>query len=389
MDRIVFRDLKRQYQALKDRIDRAVLDIMIDGQFIGGEPVVKLEDLLAEYAGVKHCITCANGTDALQLALMALGIGPGDAVFIPDFTFFATGEIIPQVGATPVFVDVDARTFNMDPESLRQAVKAILDVGELKPAAVIPVDLFGLPADYPGIMEVATDFGLLVIEDAAQGFGGAIGSKRCCSFGHVATTSFFPAKPLGCYGDGGAVFTNDTDLATLIGSLKVHGKGQHKYENIRIGMNSRLDTIQAGILMVKLQAFIDDELAMMATIHNQYTKELSDYVEVPFIPDGYQTCHAQYTIKTVSAENRDQLQRHLDLHGIPTMIYYPIPMHQQLAFAKIGVSPVSLEQTRRLCETVLSLPIHPYLTQPEIDMVVSRVKEGIKSSRMDLSHSSL
>ncbi len=381
MTQIKFRDLGRQYQALKNEIDQAVLNVMSTVQFIGGPQVSDLEEQLAVYSGVKHCITCANGTDALQLALMALGVGPGDAVFIPDFTFFATGEIIPSVGATPVFVDVDSKTFNMDSDSLRKAVQAIIDDGRLRPAAVIPVDLFGLPADYPRIMKIAEEYDLLVIEDAAQSFGGAIGDKRCCSFGHIATTSFFPAKPLGCYGDGGAIFTNNDDTASLINSLKVHGKGKHKYENVRIGMNSRLDTLQAGILMVKLRAFVDYELQAMEMVHEQYSQALARFVDVPFIPDGYSTCNAQYTIKVSNEGERDSLREHLQKQGIPTMVYYPIPMHQQQAFSEIGLAPVSLEKTAELCGTVLSLPIHPYLMQHEIDLVVSAVEAGIKGMR--------
>lgn len=375
MNGIEFRDLRRQYQALKEKIDGAVLGVMASSQFIGGSEVNELEDRLAEYVGTKHCISCANGTDALQLLLFAYGIGPGDAVFIPDFTFFATGEIIPAVGATPVFVDVDPRTFNIDPSSLESAINEILQEGIYRPAAVIPVDLFGLPADYPRILKISKHYGLIVIEDAAQGFGGAIGDKRACSFGDAATTSFFPAKPLGCYGDGGAIFTNDDEITNLIESLKVHGKGSHKYDNVRVGMNSRLDAIQAAILSVKLDALVEYELDAMAKVHSQYSKEIAEAVETPFIPRGFQTCNAQYTIKLPDIVRRDGLQEYLRRNGIPSIIYYPVPMHKQLAFKGLGETPLDLKTSEVLCDTVLSLPMHPYLTTNEIEKIIQAVRE--------------
>ena len=256
-----FRDLKQQYQVLRQDIDHAVLDAMQSGAFIMGQPVKELEVQLADYVGVKHCLTCANGTDALTLALKAWGIGPGDAVFVPDFTFFSSAEVVSLEGGTPVFVDVDEETFNISPNSLDEAIRLTLADGKLSPKVIVAVDLFGLPANYPQIREIADKYDLLILEDGAQGFGGEILGRKACSFGDISTTSFFPAKPLGCYGDGGAVFTDNDEWAALIESYRVHGKGTFKYDNVRIGLNSRLDTVQAAILQVKLRAFKDYELA--------------------------------------------------------------------------------------------------------------------------------
>lgn len=246
-----FRDLQKQYQTLKPQIDAAIQAVLTDANFISGPQVIGLEHHLAEYVGAKHCITCGNGTDALTLALMAWNIGPGDAVFVPDFTFFASGETPAYQGAVPVFVDVEEDTFNMSPASLKAAIEAVLKEDVLRPRAIIAVDLFGQPADYPVLREIADSYGLLILEDGAQGFGGRIGEQRACSFGDISTTSFFPAKPLGCYGDGGAIFTDNDEWAELMRSLRIHGKGTDKYDNVRIGLNSRLDTLQAAVLDVK------------------------------------------------------------------------------------------------------------------------------------------
>ena len=250
-----FRDLKQQYQLLKKDIDEAIIKVTTDCNFISGSQVSELEKDLAEFVGVRNCVTCANGTDALSIAMMVWGVGPGDAVFVPDFTFFSSGEIVSHCGATPVFVDVNEDTYNICPHSLEKAVLKVKEQGELTPKVVVAVDLFGLPADFKAIRYIAEKYGLLVLEDGAQGFGGKIDEKRACSFGDVATTSFFPAKPLGCYGDGGALFTNNDELAELMRSIRVHGKGSMKYDNVRIGLNSRLDTLQAAILSIKLKAF--------------------------------------------------------------------------------------------------------------------------------------
>ena len=290
-----FRDLKKQYAVLKDRIDVGIAEVLTSARFISGPQVKELEQKLAQYVGVKHCITCANGTDAITLALMAWGIGEGDAVFVPDFTFFSSGECPAYAGATPVYVDVEAASFNMDPQKLEIAVEKVLTEGKYRPRAVIAVDLFGRPADYEKIIPICKKYGMYLLEDGAQGFGGSIGGKMACSFGDISTTSFFPAKPLGCYGDGGAVFTDDDAWAALIRSLTVHGKnGNDKYDNIRIGMNSRLDTLQAAVLLPKLEAFATQELADVNAVAESYTQLLeSSSLRLPKIPDSMVSSWAQ------------------------------------------------------------------------------------------------
>ncbi len=356
-----FRDLKTQYQVLKPQIDKAIQTVLNEGRFIMGRQVQELEQTLADYVGVKHCITCANGTDALYMVLMAWDIKAGDAVFVPDFTFFATGEVVSLTGATPIFVDVDPDTFNIDPIKLEVAIKEVLKEGRYKPRVIIPVDLFGLPADYPEIKKIADNYKLLILEDGAQGFGGRIGNRRACSFGNAATTSFFPAKPLGCYGDGGAVFTDDDELADKIRSIHVHGKGSSRYDNVRIGLNSRLDTLQAAILQVKFQAFIGYELDNVNQIAQLYSERLNGIVKIPVIPRGYYSSWAQYTIQLENKELRDSLQGKLREHGVPTMIYYPKPMNKQRAFSLLSHIENAFNVSEKLCDRVLSLPIHPYL----------------------------
>lgn len=368
-----FRDLKAQYQALKPEIDEAMSKVITDCNFISGAQVSELEKNLADYVGVKHCISCGNGTDALTMMMMAWGIKEGDAVFVPDFTFFASGEIVSFEGATPVFYDVCEDTFNADVVSLEKVIQAVIDEGKLTPKVIIGVDLFGLPADYRAIQKVAEKYDLLVLEDGAQGFGGMIGDKRACSFGDAATTSFFPAKPLGCYGDGGAVFTNDDEVADYLRSIRVHGKGAFKYDNVRIGWNSRLDTIQAAILQVKFKAFAEYELNNINSVAEQYTKELEGIVKVPRIKEGFYSSWAQYTIQLESKKQRDDLQAYLKEAGIPTMVYYPKPMHQQLAFGQNKIYAECLV-SERLCDTVLSLPIHPYIEKKDIRMIIDKVK---------------
>lgn len=370
-----FRDLKTQYHHLKKDIDAAIQTVLDNTNFISGAPVTELEEQLASYVGVKHCETCGNGTDALSLVLMAWGIGPGDAVFVPDFTFFASGEVVAHQGAVPVFVDVDADTFNLDPTRLEEAICAVLAEGRLKPKVIIAVDLFGLPADYPRIQAIADKYGLKVLEDGAQGFGGAINGRRACSFGDAATTSFFPAKPLGCYGDGGAVFTDDAELAALIQSYKIHGKGSFKYDNVRIGINSRLDTLQAAILQVKLRAFADTELEAVNVVAAQYTEALKDRVKTPMVPEGFSSSWAQYTITLPEVDQRDALQAALKAQGIPTMVYYPKSMHEQTAFEDVPFTKGRCPVTKSLCKRVLALPMHPYLTEESAGTVVSEIKK--------------
>lgn len=373
-----FRDLKRQYSHYKTQIDEAIEEVLHNANFISGKQVMELEEKLASYVGRKHCIACANGTDALQLALMAMGIGEGDAVFVPDFTFFSTAEVVSLCNATPVFVDVLEETFNINPKSLEEAINKVLGEGILTPKVIIPVDLFGLPADYSRIEVIAEKYGLEILEDGAQGFGGSIGNKKACSFGKVSTTSFFPAKPLGCYGDGGAIFTDDDKMADLLKSLRVHGKGSDKYDNVYIGLNSRLDTMQAAILKVKLEAFVKDELDAVNRVAEQYSEGLRDIVTIPVIPAGYYSSWAQYSILLNSKEERDGLAEYLRECNVPNMIYYKKPMHKQRAFNSENSIWLMCPVTESICDRVLSLPMHPYMTDEEINEVVDYIKEFVK-----------
>ena len=369
-----FRDLKSQYKHLEGEINEAVGKVMADCNFINGKQVQELEGKLADYVGVKHCVTCGNGTDALTMMMMAWDIRPLDAVFVPDFTFFASGEVVSFEGATPVFYDVHKDTFNADAESLEKAIKAVIEEGKLTPRAIIAVDLFGQPADYVTLEALAKKYDLLLLEDGAQGFGGMIGERRACSFGDAATTSFFPAKPLGCYGDGGAIFTNDDEVAEYLKSIRVHGKGSFKYDNVRIGWNSRLDTIQAAILQVKLKAFKEYELDAVNKVADQYTELLKDIVKTPVVPSDMYSSWAQYTLQLDSEEERDALQAYLKDQGIPTMVYYPKPMHKQQAFAG-NKEYVECPITEKLCKTVLSLPMHPYMKDEDFEKICSEVRK--------------
>ena len=351
---------------MRAEMDEALLQSTRSGAYIMGPLMAEFEQQLADYVGVKHCITCANGTDALRMALMALGIGLGDAVFVPDFTFFATAEAVAMVGATPIFVDVDRDTFNIDVDDLNEKYYDTLET-DLLPKAVMAVDLFGLPADYERLYEFCRGMALNLIEDGAQGFGGSLQGQRNCSFGDISTTSFFPAKPLGCYGDGGALFTDNDDYAALLRSLRVHGKGTDKYDNVRLGLNSRLDTLQAAVLQVKLRHF-DEELEAVNRVARKYDKLLSGKIGTPIVPEGYTSSWAQYTIR---AENRDEIQARLKAAGIPSMVYYPRTMSQQTAFAYLNQKPCPV--AKRLTETVLSLPMHPYLTDAEIEHIAAIV----------------
>lgn len=371
-----FRDLKKQYQVLKPQMDQAIEEVCTNCGFIGGKQVSELEEKLAEYVGVKHCVTCGNGTDALSLMMMVWDIKKGDAVFVPTFTFFASAEVVSFAGATPVFVDVDERTFNIDCNSLEREICKVEQEGKLKPRAVIAVDLFGQPANYPEIQKICKAHNLLLLEDGAQGFGGKIGDQRACSFGDAATTSFFPAKPLGCYGDGGAVFTNDDETDALLRSYRVHGKSaQGKYDNVRIGVNSRLDTLQAAVLLVKFAAFCEQELDGVNNAANCYTKELAGSVVTPIVPDNFYSSWAQYSILLSGREEREQMQAALKAEGIPSMIYYPKPMHEQTAFAELGYKKGDFPVAESLCDRVLALPMHPYLTEEQIHKVCSIVKK--------------
>lgn len=365
-----FRDLKTQYLTLKSEIDLEIEAVIESTGFILGEPVKELENKLAEYVGRKHCISCGNGTDALQLALMIWGIGPGDAVFTSNFTYFASAGTTSILGGTPIFVDIDLNTFNMDPADLEKQIQKVLNEEKLKPRAVVSVDLFGQPADYNKILPIAEKYGLKVLEDGAQGFGGNILGKRVCSFGDLSTTSFFPAKPLGCYGDGGAIFTDDDEIDERLRSLRAQGKSpSDKYDNREIGMNSRLDTIQAAILLPKFRAFVDYELNAVNNVANWYTERLKGELITPKVLDGFLSSWAQYTILFDNKEVRDATQAKLKARHIPSMIYYPRGLHQQEAYKwmRLGdeMYPNTIEATKRC----LSLPMHPYLKEEEIDTI--------------------
>lgn len=374
-----FRDLNKQYMHNKQQIDTAIQNVLLSAQYIGGNPVSELEKKLAEYVGVKYCITCANGTDALQLALMAWGVGSGDAVFVPDFTFFSTAEVVSCVGATPIFVDVERDTFNISPSCLENTILRVKEEGELNPKAIIAVDLFGQPADYMRIRAIAEKYDLLLLEDGAQGFGGQIGQQKACSFGDISTTSFFPAKPLGCYGDGGAIFTNNDEWEKLLRSYKVHGKGRDKYDNVRIGMNSRLDTIQASILLAKLDNFIDFEIAAVNQVAEKYTVELSNRIVAPSVKEGFVSSWAQYTILLENSMQRDELSRYLKERNIPTMIYYRKPLHMQEALLSDYDYNNECAVTMDLCQRVLSLPMHPYMDEQEVIDVISNIRDFMET----------
>ena len=369
---ISFIDFAAQQARIKPRLDARIQAVLAHGEFIMGPEVQELERELAKFCGAAYALGCANGTDALQLALMALGTGPGDAVFCPTFTFASTAEVVPPTGATPVMVDVCAGSFNMDPASLKRAIAHARSLG-LRPAGVIPVDLFGLPADYDDIEAIAAESGMWIIADSAQGFGASYKGRVTGSIGTLATTSFFPAKPLGCYGDGGAVFTNDAELAALIESLRVHGKGSHKYDNERIGLNSRLDTLQAAILLEKL-AIYADEIEARQRVANRYAEGIGDAVITPSVPDGCTSVWAQYTVRTRAGQVREAIMAHLKEAGVPTAVYYPRPLHQQTAYREFPSDPVGLPIAEALSQQVFSLPMHPYLDEATQDRVIEAVR---------------
>ena len=373
-----FRDLKSQYTVLKDEMDKAILDVVASSAYVMGPKIKEMEIAFAEYVGAKHCIACNSGTDALLLALKAWDVKPGDAVFVPSFTFFASAEVIAMQGATPVFVDVDKDTFNMDVADLERKIEQTVKAGKLKPRVIIAVDLFGLPADFTAIRKVADRYELYVLEDGAQGFGGCIGDRKACTFGDISTTSFFPAKPVGCYGDGGAVFTDNDEWAGLMDSYHLHGKGSDRYDNVRIGMNSRMDSIQAAILLVKLKAFRDYELADVNKVAARYTEKLKDVVKTPVVPQGFYSNWAQYTLQLENKEVRAGLQAALKALDIPTAIYYPIPMHRQTAFSHLDLDDNRCPVADQLADTVVSLPVHPYLTEADQDVICNAVCDFLK-----------
>ncbi len=369
-----FIDLAAQQARIKDRIDARIQGVLAHGTYIMGPEVREFEMALKAFCGARHALGCANGTDALQLALMALGTGSGDAVFCPSFTFAATAEVVPFVGATPVFVDSDPVSFNMDPESLKRAIVHARAEG-LRPAVVIPVDLFGLPADYDTIEAIARTEDMKIIADSAQGFGATYRGRTTGAIGDIATTSFFPAKPLGCYGDGGALFTGDDELAALLESYRIHGKGTHKYDNERIGLNSRLDTLQAAILLEKL-AIYADEIKVRQRIASRYTIALNNRYQTPHVPNGCRSIWAQYTLKAASTPARNAAMGALRRAGIPSVIYYPRPLHAQNAYAAFPRDPVGLPESEAAAARVFSLPMHPYLEVETQDRVIAALLDA-------------
>ena len=390
-----FVDLATQQKRIREKLEKNIHVVLDHGKYIMGPEVKTLENRLTEYAGVKHAVGCASGTDALLMALMALGVGPGDAVFTSPFTFIATAEVISLLGATPVFVDIDLETFNIDPVRLKDAVRAVAnddpsiqplpnmksdEVSQpmnLNPRGIIAVDIFGLPAAYDLIEPIAREQNLFVIEDAAQSFGAELNGKRSCSFGNIACTSFFPAKPLGCYGDGGMCFTDDDELTEILESLRIHGKGHHKYDNIRIGVNGRLDTLQAGILLAKFDIF-PEEIEMRQQVAHRYTKMLNSNsdIQVPDVPQGYKSAWAQYSLLANDEEQRTDIQNRLKEAGIPTAIYYPKPLHLQSAFSSLGYREGDFPVSESCAQRIFSLPMHPYLSEKDQERIAQILGDG-------------
>ncbi len=384
-----FIDLKAQQEGIRDRLDANMKKVLAHGQYILGPEVKELEGKLAVYTGRKFAVGCASGTDALLMALMALGIGPGDAVLTTPFTFISTAEVISLLGATPIFVDIDPRTYNVDAEKLEKAITALktgdrglaplprIDgIGKLRPRAVIPVDMLGLTADYDAIGDVARKHGLAVIEDAAQAFGAVYKGRMACAFGDIACTSFFPAKPLGCYGDGGMIFTDDPTLASLLDSIRAHGRGSHKYDNVRIGINGRLDTLQAAIVLAKFEVF-PEEMEKRQEVARRYTEAIQGIpgLETPFVPEGCRSAWAQYSLMARDEAYRAFLQKGLQERGVPTMIYYPRPLHLQAAFSFLGYREGDCPATEDCAVRTFSLPMHPYLTEEQQAFVVKALRE--------------
>ncbi|MGQ0672085.1 MAG: DegT/DnrJ/EryC1/StrS family aminotransferase [Hyphomicrobium sp.] len=370
---IAFIDLVAQRRRLGSRIDDAVAKVIAGGQYILGPEVTELERRLAEFTGARHAITCANGTDAIQLVLMALSIGAGDAVFVPGFTFVATAEVVALAGATPVFVDVDRESFNIDAASLEAAIPVAKARG-LKPRAIIAVDLYGQPADYPRLHDIAAANGLELIADGAQSFGAALDGRRVGTLTRTTTTSFYPAKPLGCYGDGGAMFTDDDRVAELLMSLRYHGKGGHQYENVRVGMNSRLDTLQAAILIPKLEIFAD-EIEARQRVAGRYESGLADFVATPQVRSGALSAWAQYTLVV---EDRDTLVASCKAAGVPTAIHYPVPLHKQKGYSAFPVTATGMATCEWLAARVVSLPMHPYLDAPTQDRIIGAIRDAVR-----------
>ena len=371
-----FIDLGAQRERIRDRLKAAIDKVFDEGRYILGPEVTEFEAQLAKYIGVKHVVACANGTDALLLPLLASSIGLGDAVFVPSFTFAATAEVVALAKAEPVFVDIEPDTYNIDIKSLEAAIAMIKAEGRLKPKAIIPVDLFGIAANYAAIDAIAKRENLLVIEDAAQSIGGSQGGKMCGSFGHVSATSFYPAKPLGCYGDGGAMFTNDDEFAGRLRSFAFHGKSKTQYDNIHVGMNSRLDTLQAAILIEKL-AILEEEMQARAVVAKRYADGLGEVIKAARAPEGDRSAWAQYAIE---AANRDGLKAHLQEQGIPSVIYYVKPLHTQVAYCDYPHAPGDLPVSKAVPCTILCLPMHPYLSEANQDRIITTIRNYVGSN---------
>jgi dTDP-4-amino-4,6-dideoxygalactose transaminase len=374
---VPFIDIAAQRRRLGTAVDEAVSRVLAHCQFINGPEVTELEAALASFSGAKHVVSCASGTDALLMVLMARGVGRGDAVLCPSFTFCATGEAVALTGATPVFVDVDEATFNIDADSLKRGVVTAKRLG-LKPVAVIPVDLFGQSADHDAIAAIAEAEGMFVLDDAAQAFGASYKGRRLGTFGHATATSFFPAKPLGCFGDGGAIFTDDAELAATLRSVRVHGQGFDKYDNVRLGLTGRLDTMQAAVLLEKLKVF-EDEIAARNEVAERYARGLGNVVAVPRLASGCTSVWAQYTIRLPRGRDRDGFAAALKAQGIPTAIYYPKSMHQQTAYRAFPVADGGLPASERLSSDVISLPMHAYLDEPTQERIIKAVRGALSA----------
>ncbi len=365
-----FIDLVTQQKRIRKKIDENISKVLGHGMYINGPEVKELEEQLAEYVGVSYAVGCSSGTDALLMSLMAYDVSPGDAIFTTTFTFISTAEVIQLLNATPVFVDIEPDTFNMDTGKLELAIESTIKEGKLKPKGIIPVDIFGQPADYDEINELAKRYDLFVLEDAAQSFGATYKGQKACSLADVGVTSFYPAKPLGCYGDGGMIFTNDKDMYDALISIKEHGQGNEKYTNIRVGINGRLDSIQAAILLTKMEIF-DDELALRQVISDRYADGLNGQVGTPFVKDCNTSAWALYSIMT---SEREVLMSKLKEKDVPSVIYYPIPLHLQEAFSHLGFRTGSFPVSEEISKKILSLPMHPYLTEDDQEKIIQVVK---------------
>ena len=368
-----FIDLAKQQSFIKAGLDKRIQEVLAHGKYIMGPEIKELETELAKYVGVKHCVSCSSGTDALLMPLMAWGVGPGDAVFTTPFTFIATAEVIQLLGATPVFVDIDPQTYNISPALLDKAIQEVIEADILNPSVIIPVDLFGLPADHAAIEAIGQKYGIKIMEDGAQGFGGVLNGRVACSFGDCGTTSFFPAKPLGCYGDGGAIFTNDDDLYAKLVSIRVHGQGEDKYNNVRIGINGRMDTFQAAVVLEKFALF-PNEVVLRNEVANRYNALLKGVVITPTVPEGFTSSWAQYSVLAKDGAERQVLQGKLKDAGIPTAVYYPKPLHQQTAFAQLGYQDGDFPVSEEMSQRIFSLPMYPYLPNEDMDQIVASLK---------------